>query len=154
MIPQYDDIFDTAATDIDRNVMNQEETPAGFAMSSDGARRTRTRSSRYDSVEFTDTSADFYRPIEDEDVISGKVKPTVVGYYDTDYDGSPNIYNPSEDTFGASVRLNNSEPVVGKLPREAYGKPEFFLNTFDLAIASVILIAVIVLEIIGLIAIL
>ncbi|MBQ1894745.1 MAG: hypothetical protein II167_03530 [Clostridiales bacterium] len=151
MIPQYDDMFDTAATDIDRNVMNREENPVGLVVSSED-RRAEARSSRYDSIEFTDSSAAFFEPIEDEELLAGKVKPTVTAYYDTGYDGTPNVYNPSDDKLGERVKLRNNEPAVGKLPPEAYGKPDFFRNSFDLGIASVILIAVVILEIIGLIA--
>lgn len=151
MIPQYDDMFDTEATNIDRNVMNRGEAPAGFVVSSDDQRRAQARSSRYDSVEFTDSSANFYQPFEDQELLSGQVKPTVTGYYDTGYNGQPQVYDPSEDTFGEHVRLKNPGPSVGKIPREAYGKPGFFRNTFDLLIASMILMSVIMLEIIGLI---
>ena len=152
MLARYDDMFDTLATDVDRNVMNEGEKPSDFVVTTNYEKRAEARSSRYDSAKFTDTSAKFWDPIEDEDLLSGVTKPTVLGYYDTDYDGTPNYYNPSLDKV--SSRATPNEPMaIGKMPKEAYGKPEFFENSFDLGIASIILVAIVILEIICLVGI-
>lgn len=157
MIPQYDfdNSYDVDKTSLDRNVLNTRDMndKTGFVVKTDEAKRAAARSSRYESVEFTDESVDFIDPFEDEELLNGKVKPTVAGYYDTGYDGSPNVYNPSEDKMmgKGSVSFhkdqqNNPEPM----PKEAYGSPDFFKNPVDLTIASIALAIVVVLEIIGL----
>lgn len=152
MIPKFNDDFLSAETDLNRNVMNEGETPSNFIVSTNYEKRQAARSSKYDSVEFTGSSANFLDPIEDEDLLSGVTKPTVQGYYDTGYDGTPNFYNPSEDKV-STMATPPREQSLGKMPKEAYGKPAFFENSFDLGVASVILIAIVVLEIIGLVAI-
>ena len=155
MIPKYDfdNSYDRQQTDIDRKVMNKTDAAerAGVVIITD--QRADAGSSRYGSVEFTDESAKFLEPLEDEDLISGKVKPTVAGYYDTGYSGVPNVYDPSEDkTTGIGVIREPAAVDLGKLPKDAYGLPDFFKNPVDLTISIVALSALIIIEIIGLIA--
>ena len=157
MIPKYDfdNSYDRQQTDIDRKVMNKTDAAerAGVVIITDQNRRADARSSRYGSVEFTDESVAFLEPIEDEDLLTGKVKPTVAGYYDTGYSGVPNIYDPSEDrTSGIGVIKQTEKIDMGKLPSDAYGLPDFFKNPVDLTISIIALSALIIIEIIGLIA--
>lgn len=157
MIPKYDfdNSYDRQQTDIDRKVMNKTDAAerAGVVIITDQNRRADARSSRYGSVEFTGDSAAFYGPIEDEELLAGKVKPSVAGYYDTGYSGVPNVYDPALDkTTGIGVIREPEKVDLGKIPDEAYGLPEFFKNPIDLAIAIVALSALIIIEIIGLIA--
>jgi len=157
MIPKYDfdNSYDRQQTDIDRKVMNKTDAAerAGVVIVTDQHRRADARSSRYGSVEFTDDSAEFYEPIEDEELLSGKVKPTIAGYYDTGYSGIPNVYDPSLDkTTGIGVIKNEVNNDIGKLPKDAYGIPDFFKNPVDLIISIIALSAFIIIEIIGLIA--
>ena len=155
MIPKYDfdNSYDVDNTSLDRNVLNTKDMreDTGFIVKTDEAKRAAARSSRYDSVEFTNGSVDFTEPFEDEELLSGRVKPTVAGYYNTGYNGSPNVYNPTEDklTGKGVVSLNakketNAEP----LPKEAFGSPAFFKNPIDLTIASVALGILVVVELI------
>lgn len=152
MIPQYDfdNSFDNEQTSLNRNVLNQKEMneKTGFVVRTDEARRAAARSSRYDSVEFTEESVDFIEPFEDEELISGNVKPSVAGYYNTGYDGAPNVYNPSQDKMigKGSVSFEKAEPSADPLPREAYGSPEFFKNPVDLTIANIALGVFVILE--------
>ncbi|SEW07613.1 hypothetical protein SAMN05216413_1103 [Ruminococcaceae bacterium KH2T8] len=157
MIPKYDfdNSYDRQQTDIDRKVMNKTDAAerAGVVIITDQNRRAGARSSRYGSVEFTDDSARFLEPLEDEDLISGKVKPTVAGYYDTGYSGVPNVYDPSADRTTGIGNINEPKAIdLGKLPKDAYGLPDFFKNPVDLTISIVALSALIIIEIIGLIA--
>ncbi len=158
MIPKYDfdNSYDRQQTDIDRNVLNSTDAAekAGVIIVTDQSKRADARSSRYSSVEFTDDSARFYEPIEDEDLIAGNVKPTVAGYYDTGYSGEPNVYDPSCDKLtGVGVIKDQSDNSIGKLPKDAYGTPDFFKDPITLTLSIMALASVAVLEIIALIAI-
>ena len=159
MIPQYnfENSYDKMSTDPDRNVLNtsQMKEETGFVISTQDNTRYDKRSSDYGSVEFTDGSASYVEPFEDEELLSGKVKPTVAGYYDTGYDGQPNIYDPSNDSLAAQSRY--IDPVkndIGKMPKEAYGMPELFKDPVSLLVGSVIAGAIIIIEIIALVIIL
>ena len=159
MIPKYDfdNSYDRQQTDIDRNVLNSTDAAekAGVIIVTDQNKRADARSSRYSSVEFTDDSARFYEPIEDEDLLAGNVKPTVAGYYDTGYSGVPNVYDPSSDKLtGVGVIRDTFGADIGKLPKDAYGTPDFFKDPVTLTVSIMALASVIVLEIIALIAIL
>ena len=158
MIPKYDfdNSYDRQQTDIDRNVMNSTDAAekAGVIIVTDQNKRADARSSRYSSVEFTDDSARFYEPIEDEDLLSGNVKPTVAGYYDTGYSGVPNVYDPSTDKMtGIGVIREENNVDIGKLPKDAYGTPEFFKDPFTLTVSILALASVVILEIIAMVAI-
>lgn len=154
MIPKYDfdNSYDIDNTSLDRNVLNTTDMneATGFVVKTDEAKRAAARSSRYDSVEFTDRSVDFTNPFEDEELLSGRVKPTVAGYYNTGYNGMPNVYNPTEDklTGKGVVSLGKKEKNTEPLPKEAYGSPAFFKNPVDLTIASVALGILVVVELI------
>ncbi len=158
MIPKYDfdNSYDRQQTDINRNVLNSTDAAerAGVIIVTDQNKRADARSSRYSSVEFTDESARFYEPIEDEELLSGNVKPTVAGYYDTGYSGVPNVYDPSSDKLTGIGVIKEAEASIGKLPKEAYATPEFFKDPVTLTVAILTLASVAVLEIIALIAIL
>ena len=158
MIPKYDfdNSYDRQQTDIDRNVLNSTDAAekACVIIVTDQSKRADARSSRYSSVEFTDDSARFYEPIEDEDLIAGNVKPTVAGYYDTGYSGEPNVYDPSKDHTGDVKPATDSfdrTSQMGVLTKDSFATPEFFRNPVDLAIGCVVFGLVIILEIIGLI---
>ncbi len=158
MIPKYDfdNSYDRQQTDIDRNVLNSTDAAerAGVIIVTDQNKRADARSSRYGSVEFTDDSARFYEPIEDEDLLAGNVKPTVAGYYDTGYSGVPNVYDPSCDKLtGIGVIRDDSNVDIGKLPKDAYGTPDFFKDPVTLTVSVLALASVVILEIIALIAI-
>ncbi len=158
MIPQYDfdRLYDSASTDQDRNVMNQGEMPddTGFVMSMGNGPKTKQRIGRYDRVEFTDGSADYMTPLEDEDLLSGRVTPSVAGYYDTASEYDPKVYDPMNDTvIGEFTDPSVLTPGdIGKIPKDAFGHPDFFKDPVTLTIASAVLAAVIVLEIIVLFA--
>ncbi|MBQ4271294.1 MAG: hypothetical protein II718_05670 [Clostridiales bacterium] len=163
MIPQYnfDNSYDKLSTDIDRKVLNtgpmNEKT--GFVIRTEEDKRADARSGRYSSVEFTDESVSYVEPFEDEELLSGKVTPTVAGYYDTGYDGRPKVYDPSSDNLEA-LSLNRSRDIdpirkdIGKIPKEAYGTPELFKDPLSLVIGCVIASLLIIVEIIALIVIL
>lgn len=152
MIPKYDfdNSYDVDNTSLDRNVLNQRDIneQTGFVVKTDEAKRAAARSSRYESVEFTDESVDFTETFEDEELLSGRVKPTVAGYYNTGYNGVPNVYNPTEDkmTGKGQVSFDKKEASSEPLPKEAYGSPAFFKNPVDLTIASIALGIFIVVE--------
>lgn len=154
MIPKYDfdNSYDIDQTSLDRNVLNTKDMneKTGFIVKTDEAKRAAARSSRYESVEFTERSVDFTEPFEDEELLSGRVKPTVAGYYNTGYDGSPNVYNPTHDkmTGRGNVSFAKKEASSEPLPKEAYGSPEFFKNPVDLTIACVALAVFVIVELI------
>ena len=154
MIPQYDfdNSYDKEQTSLDRNVLNTRDMSesSGFVIKTDESKRAQARSSHYDSVEFTDNSVDFTEPFEDEELLNGKVKPSVAGYYNTGYDGAPNVYNPSQDKMigRGNVSFDKAEASNEPLPREAFGSPEFFKNPVDLTIANIALGIFVVLELI------
>ena len=158
MIPQreFDNLYDSAATDENRNVMNRDDRRPGpdLIVSPNYENRAERRSSRYDSVEFTDTSASYMEPLEDEELLAGKSTPTVVGYYDGLGDYESRVYDPMNDTVIGKVPSPDTirRVDVGKLPKTAFGLPEFFKNPVDLFVSCVLLIGIIILEIIGLIA--
>ncbi|MCR5592936.1 MAG: hypothetical protein K6F79_04210 [Saccharofermentans sp.] len=144
--------------DPDRNVLNTREPDDknGFIIKTDENKRKLMRSSRYESVEFTDTSLDYAGTFEDEALISGQVRPEVTAHYNTGYDGKPNVYDPSRDSVIPMVSSDSFDrtSTMGALTKESFSLPRFFTNPVDLIIGSVILTALIVLEIIGLIVIL
>lgn len=158
MIPQreFDNMYDTAATDENRNVLNREEGRTGpdLVVSTNYENRAARRSARYDSVEFTDTSASYMEPLEDEELLSGKSEPTVVGYYDGLGDYESRVYDPMNDTYIGTVPSPDkvNVPDLGKLPKQAFGLPDFFKNPVDLFVSCILLAGIIILEIIGLIA--
>ncbi|MBO4637809.1 MAG: hypothetical protein J5685_11760 [Clostridiales bacterium] len=158
MIPQreFDNLYDTAATDENRNVMNREEGRTGpdLVVNSNYQNRASRRSSRYDSVEFTETSASYMDPLEDEDLLSGNTTPTVVGYYDGLEDYESRVYDPMNDMVIGRVPSPDTvkTPDLGKLPKSAFGLPDFFKNPVDLFVSCILLAGVIILEIIGLVA--
>ena len=165
MIPKYefDNSFDNSTIDPDRNVLNTKDVDdkVGLVIKTDKTARDEARSSHYDSVEFTDSSLNFNETFEDEDLISGKVKPTVVAHYENGCDGNSNIYDPFDDkllgkgrvdiyddTQGGTQKMYGGEPDI---PKEAYGTSDFMKSKTDLLIASIALGTVVVLEIIILI---
>ena len=74
MIPKYDfdNSYDVDNTSLDRNVLNTKDMreDTGFIVKTDEAKRAAARSSRYDSVEFTNGSVDFTEPFEDEELLN------------------------------------------------------------------------------------
>ena len=125
MIPKYDfdNSYDRQQTDIDRKVMNKTDAAerAGVVIITDQNRRADARSSRYGSVEFTGDSAAFYGPIEDEELLAGKVKPSVAGYYDTGYSGVPNVYDPALDkTTGIGVIRDERDSLISLNPQRVH----------------------------------
>ena len=142
--------------DPERNVLNTQDPDenTGFVIKTDEQKRKLMRSARYESVEFTETSISYNEPYEDEAVISGQVKPEVTAVYDTGYDGTPNVYDPSKDHTSDVKPTGDSfdrTSQMGVLTKDSFGTPEFFRNPVDLAIGCVIFGLVIILEIIGLI---
>ena len=147
--------------DPDRNVLNGKEPDerTGFVVRTDEEKRRQMRSSRYESVEFTDSSVDFRGVFEDEALISGQVKPEVAAVYDTGYDGRPVIYDPSKDEEITASSFISSDSFdrtseMGQLTGESFSTPDFFRNPTDLLIGCIIFGLILILEIAGLIIIL
>lgn len=144
--------------DPERNVLNTQDPDDknGFIIRTDENKRKLMRSSRYESVEFTDTSLDYAGTFEDEALISGQVRPSVTARYDTGYDGKPRVYDPSKESVIPMVRSDSFDrtSTMGILTKESFSLPRFMTNPVDLIIGSVVFGALIILEIIGLIIIL
>ena len=142
--------------DPERNVLNTKDPDdkIGFVIKTDEEKRRQMRSSRYESVEFTDSSLDYAAAFEDEALISGQVQPHVSAVYDTGYDGKPNIYDPSKDHVSSQKHGSDSfdrTSSMGVLTRESFATPAFFTSKVDLIIGCVVFGLLIILEIIGLI---
>ncbi|MBR5387056.1 MAG: hypothetical protein IK142_05685 [Clostridiales bacterium] len=141
--------------DPERNVLNTKDPDdnTGFVIKTDENKRKLMRSSRYESVEFTDTSISYNEPFEDEALISGQVKPEVAAVYDTGYDGKPNVYDPSKDHVSEIKHGDSFDKTssMGILTKESFSTPEFFKRPVDLIIGCVIFGLIIILEIVGLI---
>jgi len=137
----------------DREVLNKPDISdrEDLIVKTDENKRRIARSSRYESVEFTDESVDFSQPFEDEALISGQVKPTVSAVYDTGYDGKPNFYDPDKEYEEICYTGDSFDRTqdMGPLQSESYATPEFFKNPVDLIIGSAVAFLVIVLEIIA-----
>lgn len=141
--------------DPDRKVLNTSDLSEkeDFVIKTDEQKRKIARSSRYESVEFTDESIDFSKPFEDEALLNGLVKPTVSAVYDTGYDGRPNIYDPAKD-LGKTLNHTDSfdkTSQMGPLTGASFSTPKFFKSKVDMIIGCVILSLIIVLEIIALV---
>ncbi|MBR1796929.1 MAG: hypothetical protein IJ757_02810 [Clostridiales bacterium] len=141
--------------DPERNVLNTKDPDEkiGFVIKTDEQKRKIMRSSRYESVEFTDTSLSYGDPFEDEVLLSGQVEPQVAAVYDTGYDGKPNIYDPSKDHTSSIPQSDFFDRTLemGALTKESFATPAFFQNPVDLLIGCIVFGLVIILEIIGLI---
>lgn len=161
----FDSVFEDENLNNDRNVLNKSDDDAlpGLVFNDSKGSFIKGKTSvvegGFSGVEFTDASTTFYEPLEDLDLISGRTKPSVVGSLNEpkDYSLEHKIYDPSKDAttgFGY-VNLNSMNEKTGdKFTKESFGLPDFYTNPIDLIIASLILLALIVIEIIGLIAIL
>ncbi len=141
--------------DPDRNVLNTKDPDdkTGFVIKTDENKRKLMRSSRYESVEFAESSLSYGDAYEDEALLSGQVNPKVSAVYDTGYDGKPNIYDPSKDTV-KEIRTTDSfdrTSEMGVLTKDSFSTPEFFNNPVDLIIGCVICVLFIILEIVGLV---
>lgn len=144
--------------DPDRKVLNTSDLSEkeDFVIKTDEQKRKLARSSRYESVEFTDESIDFSQPFEDEDLISGLVRPTVSAVYDTGYDGKPNVYDPSKDEV---KHMNHSDSFdktsqMGPLTGASFSTPNFFKSKTDMIIGCVLALLIIILEVIALVIVL
>jgi hypothetical protein len=70
------------------------------------------------------------------------------------YSGVPNVYDPSCDKLtGIGGIRDDSNVDIGKLPKDAYGTPDFFKDPVTLTVSVLALASVVILEIIALIAI-
>lgn len=64
----------------ERKVINTEDTPEYINLAthySTSSSKVRPTSDKIESIKFTDNSINFIEPIEDEELLSGKVKPVV-----------------------------------------------------------------------------
>ncbi len=162
----FDKLVDTESLNSDRKVLNKSEDSGvpGLVFNTDRRPIMKNQTSVSDagksSVEFTGESSSFMEPLEDLDLISGRTRPTVVGTgmeVPVDFSKDHKIYDPSLDrtTGFGQVELGDVNRKTGeKFTKESFGLPDFYTNPVDLIIASVILVAVITIEIIGIIAIL
>lgn len=165
MIPKFDfdNSNDSEQLNPDRNVLNSREPDEhiGLVVKADKSPDFDPRSSHYDSVVFSENSLNFSEAFEDEDLIRGNTKPTVVGYCESGHDGKANIYDPFEDKLLGCGRVDIENPddsVKRKgerlyggepdIPKEAYGSSRFFKNSTDLLIACIALGTIILLEMI------
>lgn len=141
--------------DPNRKVLNTSDLSdrEDFIIKTDEQKRKLARSSRYESVEFTDDSIDFSKPFEDEALLSGNVKPTVSAVYDTGYDGKPNIYNPSKELVKENRHSDSFDRTkeMGPLTGESFSTPNFFKDRTDMTIGCIIFGLIILLEIIALV---
>jgi len=141
--------------DPDRKVLNTSDLSEkeDFVIKTDEQKRKLARSSRYESVEFTDESIDYSGAFEDEALINGLVKPTVSAVYDTGYDGKPNVYDPSKDFVKETSHSDSFDRTsqMGPLSNDSFSTPNFFRSSTDMIIGCVIAGLVIVLELIALV---
>lgn len=139
--------------DPDRKVLNTSDLSEkeDFVIKTDEQKRRLARSSRYESVVFTDESIDFSNPFEDEALINGLTKPTVSAVYDTGYDGKPNVYDPSKDYVKATSHTDSFDRTsqMGPLTGDSFSTPGFFKSRTDMIIGCVIAGLIILLEIIA-----
>ena len=161
----FDSTLDSESLNTDRNVLNKSDSSVeGLIFHSGGSALKKNQTSVSDggisSIEFTDSSSTFYEPLEDMDLLTGKTKPTVVGTgisEPVDYSAEHKIYDPSVDATTGIGHIDfdsTNRKTDHKFTKESFGLPNFYTNPVDLIIASLILILVIVIEIIGLVAIL
>ena len=143
-------------TDANRPVLNTQDTPEYINLATHYQER-KAREEGYESLQFTDDSLTYLPPLEDEDLLNGNVKPisrsgisnsTVVNTTSEGY------VPPYRDIPGTYATVG--DPVFYKEKRsDRYVLVPIslipFYNPIVLALASLILVLLIVVEVLGVI---
>lgn len=144
-------------TKADRPVMNAQDTPEYINLATHYQER-KAREEGYESLQFTDDSMNYLPPYEDEDLLNGNVKPVVKsgGNYSATATApvAEDYVPPYRDIPGTYATVG--DPVFYKEKRsDRYVLVPIsmipFYNPIVLALASLILALLIVVEVLGVI---
>lgn len=146
-----------------RNVLNTKEIPEYLKLNTHfrEERGDLKNYEKYDSLEFSEKSFNFMAPEEDEEILSGKVKPIVKGTGSPKRDekiinnvlsemGIEEVGDKDNDYPLDDWDINNTEAVISR-PSSSTNYPDFLYSPVVLVVLLLIFVSLIVLEVLGMV---